>query len=86
MGMKLFIGSLMVMAVMAAGFAWYFKNTQARILPIITTGLFNIKPKNRWTIKPGIITIRICDPINIKNKEVNQLLVETQQVFLNHYK
>jgi len=35
MGMKLFIGSLMVMAVMAAGFVWYFKNTQARLSTLV---------------------------------------------------
>jgi len=59
------------------------KNTNSRILPIITKGLFEIKPKNRWYIKPGKIEIYIYDPINTTNKEIDHLLVETEKVFLN---
>jgi len=59
------------------------KNTNSRILPIITKGLFEIKPKNRWYIKPGKIEIYICDPINTKNKEIDILLDEAKKVFLN---
>ena len=40
----------------------YFDNDI--ILPVITKGLFNIKPKNRWTIKPGEIE-------EIKNSLIN---------------
>tara|TARA_B100000427_G_C15182463_1_gene452232 strand:- start:36 stop:569 length:534 start_codon:yes stop_codon:yes gene_type:complete len=59
------------------------KNTNSRILPIITKGLFDIKPKNRWYIKPGKIEIYICDPINTKDKEIDNLLIETEKVLLN---
>ena len=61
------------------------KNTNARILPIVTRGLFNIKPKNRWTIYPGTIEIKICKPIETDNKEINQLINETKNHFLNAY-
>ena len=57
-------------------------NTQAKILPIITKGLFQIKPKERWTIKPSTIEIYIKHPIDSKGKSVNELLEETKRVFL----
>ena len=60
------------------------KNTQANILPIVTKGLFEIKPKNRFTIKPGPIEINILNPVKVKDKTVNQLLEETQRIFSNH--
>ena len=56
-------------------------NTKARILPITTNGLFSIKPTNRFTIKPGKIKINVGEPINTKNKTVDELLLETQQKF-----
>ena len=58
-------------------------NTKAKILPITTQGLFDIKPINRWTIKPGKIKINVGDPIDSKNKSVNDLLLETKNVFNN---
>lgn len=61
------------------------RNTQANILPIITKGLFSIKPKNRWTIQPGIIEINILKPINVKDKEVDLLLDETYKSFINNF-
>jgi len=59
-------------------------NTRAHVLPIITKGLFNIKPKNRWYIKPGTIDIIIEKPIESESKTVNELLDETYAVFNNH--
>ena len=56
-------------------------NTKTKILPIITKGLYKIKPINRWTIKPGKITINVGEPIDSKNKSVDDLLLETQTVF-----
>ena len=35
MGMKLFIASLAVIGVLLGGFAWYYKNTQARITTLV---------------------------------------------------
>ena len=61
------------------------RNTQANILPIITKGLFSIKPKNRWTIQPGIIEINILKPINVKDKEVDLLLDETYKSFIDNF-
>jgi len=57
-------------------------NTQTKILPIIVKGLYNIKPKTRWTIKPGIMRIIITTPITVNNKTVNQLLDEVQSIYL----
>lgn len=59
------------------------KNTHSRILPIITEGLFKIKPKNRWSIKPNEIIINIGQPIETKNKNINTLLEETEKYFIN---
>ena len=57
-------------------------NTKANILPILTKGLFKIKPINRWTIKPGLIEVHIKEPIRTKGKTVDELLEETRSVFL----
>ncbi len=56
-------------------------NTQARILPIVTKGLFRIKPVNRFTINPGEIKINVGNPINTSNKSIDQLLLETEKTF-----
>ena len=59
-------------------------NTKARIIPVITKGLFNIKPKNRWYIKPGEIKITVGKPISSDKKNVDELLKETYAAFNNH--
>jgi len=56
-------------------------NTKARILPITTKGLFDIKPINRLTINPGKIFINVGEPIETHNKSVDELLKETRQIF-----
>jgi 1-acyl-sn-glycerol-3-phosphate acyltransferase len=56
-------------------------NTKARILPIVTKGLFQIKPINRFTIYPGKIKINVGNPIETANKEVDELLLETKTIF-----
>ena len=63
-------------------------NTKASILPIITKGLFEIKPINRKTIKPGKIHIKVGEPIASTNKTVDELLDETKSKFqdmINNY-
>ena len=60
------------------------RNSKARIVPIIVQGLYDIKPKNRWYIKPGKINIIVEKPIAIDNKTVEELLDETYTVFTNH--
>ena len=60
------------------------RNTKARIIPVIVQGLYDIKPKNRWYIKPGKINIIVEKPIAIDNKTVEELLDETYTVFTNH--
>ena len=61
-------------------------NTKANILPIITKGLFKIKPINRWTIKPGLIEIHIKKPVLTEGKTVDELLEETRSVFIETLK
>ena len=53
-------------------------NTNLPILPIISSGAFRYKPKNRFTIKPGIIEIIIGDPIYPENFTVDELAEYTR--------
>ena len=39
-------------------------NTNTPIIPIVTKGAFEYKPKNRWYIKPGIIKAKVGKPIS----------------------
>ena len=55
-------------------------NTKTKILPIIVKGLYNVKPRHRWTISPGKATMIIKKPIDISNKTVDELLLETYNV------
>ena len=60
-------------------------NIRAKILPIITKGLFTIKPTNRWNIKPGLIKIYIDKPITTSNKTVDELKDETEKIFRKYF-
>ena len=40
-------------------------NTKTPIIPVGISGAFEFKPKNRWWMKPGLVTINIGDPISI---------------------
>ena len=55
-------------------------NTKTKILPVIVKGLYNIKPRNRWIIKPGTATMIIKSPIDVANKTVDELLLETYNI------
>ena len=57
-------------------------NTQTKILPVITQGLYNIKPKTRWTIHPGEATMIIKNPISTADKTVEELLEEVRSIYL----
>ena len=59
-------------------------NTQTKILPIIVQGLYSIKPKTRWTIKPGVVKITILDPVNVVNKSVDELIDEIRSLYLKY--
>ena len=56
-------------------------NTQTKILPVITQGLYSIKPKTRWIIHPGKATMIIKKPISIKGKTVDELLEEVRSIY-----
>ena len=58
------------------------KYTNTSILPIGFDGAFNFKPKNRFTLRPTTVTIRIGDIIskNIYDKSsINDLIDITTQ-------
>jgi len=59
-------------------------NTKTKILPVVIKGLYEIKPKTRWTIYPGVATMIILDPIDISNKSVDELTEETRRLYLMH--
>ena len=40
-------------------------NTNTPIIPVGVSGAFEFKPKNRWWMKPCLITINIGDPISV---------------------
>ena len=39
-------------------------NTKTSIIPVGISGAFRFKPKSRWWLRPGFITINIGEPIN----------------------
>ena len=59
-------------------------NTQTKILPVITQGLYTIKPKTRWTIHPGEATMIIKNPISPTDKTVEELLEEVRSIYLQY--
>ena len=59
-------------------------NTNTKILPVIVKGLYQIKPKNRWTIHPGVATMIITEPIDVTGKSVDGLLKEIRTIYLGH--
>ena len=59
-------------------------NTNTKIIPIIVQGLYNIKPKTRWTIQPGTVNIIINDPIETTNKNIDTLLSEVESIYLDY--
>ena len=40
-------------------------NTNTPIIPVGVSGAFEFKPKNRWWMKPGPVTISIGNPISV---------------------
>ena len=82
MGIKLFIGSLMVMAVMAAGFAWYYKNTQTRLSTLVANqakleGIIKTQNETMKTMKENLTKLSEAAK---HNKEIAQLLSKTDIV------
>ncbi|MBI44843.1 MAG: hypothetical protein CMG66_01610 [Candidatus Marinimicrobia bacterium] len=59
-------------------------NTGTKILPIIVKGLYEIKPKHRWQLYPGIATMIILKPIDVMNKSVDELINEVHDLYVQH--
>ena len=49
-------------------------NTNTSIIPVGISGAFIVKPKNRWWLRPGAITINIGEPVN--HEEYGELGIE----------
>ena len=61
-------------------------NAGANILPIVVKGLYEIKPKTRWTIDTSIVAEMIIDePINTKNQSIDSLITKVHNVFTKHW-
>ncbi len=59
-------------------------NTKTPIIPVIVKGGFEYKPKNRWYIRPSIVSIDVGDPIQVKNfssDNINELVSHTYNKF-----
>ena len=55
------------------------KNTNTAIIPVGICGAYNYKPKNRWWLKPGKISIKIGEAIKpIQYNNINDLLNATK--------
>ena len=58
-------------------------NTKTPIVPVGISGAFKFKPKNRWWLRPGLITINIGRPINqedYRSLGVNGLLARVELI------
>ena len=58
-------------------------NTGVSILPVGVSGAFTFKPKNRWWLKPGPITINIGEPVHYEeylNLGVDGLLNRVESI------
>ena len=59
-------------------------NTKTPIIPVAVIGGFKFKPKTRWYIKPGIINIKVGEPISVENisiNEIDDLMEKTHYIF-----
>ena len=59
-------------------------NTQTPILPVVVKGGFEYKPKNRWYIKPGLVSVEVGEPISVDNfsiKNIDELVTQTHDEF-----
>ena len=58
-------------------------NTNTPIIPVGISGAFEFKPKNRWWMRPGSITVNIGDPIPADDYDllgVNELSEKVSQI------
>ena len=60
-------------------------NAKVKILPVIIKGLYDIKPKTRWTINTSIEAKMIIEkPINTINQSVDTLINKVNNLFIKH--
>jgi len=61
------------------------KNAKAKILPIIVKGLYEIKPKTRWTLNTNIVAKMIIkEPIDTMHYSVDELKNKIQSIFIDN--
>ena len=59
-------------------------NTKTPILPMVVKGGFELKPKNRWYIKPGTVSIEVGKPISVdkfSTQNIDELVTQTHNEF-----
>jgi 1-acyl-sn-glycerol-3-phosphate acyltransferase len=61
------------------------KNTNTKILPIIVKGLYEIKPKNRWTLNTNVSAQMIIEkPLDTINYSIVELIEKMNDLFEKH--
>ena len=61
-------------------------NTNTPIIPVGVSGAFEFKPKNRWWMRPGPVTINIGNPISVDDYlklGVDGLSIKVEQLLKN---
>ena len=58
------------------------KNTNLPILPMVSIGSFDYKPKNRFTLRPQVVTIKIGQAIGSSGETVESLMNKTYNKML----
>ena len=53
-------------------------NTNLPILPIVSLGSFDYKPKNRFILRPQVVTIKVGSPIYPANESIESLMDKTR--------
>jgi 1-acyl-sn-glycerol-3-phosphate acyltransferase len=60
-------------------------NAKVKILPVIINGLYDIKPKTRWTINTAVEAKMIIEnPIDTINQSVDSLINKVNNLFIKH--
>ena len=61
------------------------KNTQTKIIPIIVKGLYEIKPKTRWSLNTKVVAQMIIEePLDIINYSVTESIEKLNNLFEKH--
>lgn len=72
------------------GFIHIFKNSELNILPITLNGMFRLKPKNRFFIKPFVrLELVVNKPMNkgeLENFSPQEIIERVKTIMLSNYR